>query len=259
MKKEVLFVLVFILSACAPTGAKITPSSCGTDSTCIACTNNAHYCSDGYEMAWGYANGVCNKGYVFNYCSLGCSNGQCISDCQNECSLGQIECIDDSSLRACANFDSDPCYEWKTLPCSSSEVCQNGECISTCQDKCNPGDKYCFDSSTIYRCSKQSNGCYDYSYYSLCGSSKKCESGACVTIPPTDPCADVFCTSNQYCEDGRCIDNEVFPPPPDDDVIPPPPDDDKSFFSEYGVISLIAVVIIGLIIYYFMNKKGKKK
>lgn len=55
--------------------------------------------------------------------------------CEDECSIGQKECVNTTLHRTCMNVDEDPCLEWTEIQeCKKGYVCKEGECTFTILD-----------------------------------------------------------------------------------------------------------------------------
>lgn len=235
MKKTILFAFVvislftLIFAGCMPTGAKITPSDCGSDSACLACINKAHYCSGVSEMAYGYANGVCTKGYVWTSNSPVCTASTCDCNAGSSSSksclkVGETTCSGNGYYKC--NLKDSMAY----TTCSSGQVCSNGKCVSgsiptptptptsECVgvNYCNIGESSCSDIYTLQYCYKNpSNNCRIW-HYASCPSGQSCQSGDCVassTPAPSDPCSTMNCNDNDLCTSDSCSNSQcVYTP-----------------------------------------------
>ena len=125
-----------------------------------------------------------------------CKAGVCESSsqpatCTDECSeQGALRCSD-NGYQSCGNTDDDSCLEWsETVPCQPNETCNGGHCESTgptCTNKCNTGDKQCSGTAGYQICELKSDGCYDWSEVTACGTGKECKSGSCENIAVNAP------------------------------------------------------------------------
>jgi len=137
-------------------------TNCGAGQTCnngsciVTCSNECSVsgqrsCSgNGYKQCGQYDSDSCLEWSTVTNCGANetCNNGSCISTCSDECTVsGRRECSG-NGFRQCGNYDSDSCMEWGTVTnCSTNETCNNGSCISTCQNSCVSGEHQCSGTS----------------------------------------------------------------------------------------------------------------
>lgn len=148
------------------------------------------------------------------------SHNQGSSDsCSDECSLGDVDCQNDSVIRICEDTDGDGCFEYKEQICAEGKICKNGKCAEngeiedplepdipqdpsekTCQDECAAGAKSCSeDGRTIVCMDADGDGCLE-NRVAECGLNAHCENGVCIdnAVEP-DPCSD-DCSQNGLSE-----------------------------------------------------------
>lgn len=62
-----------------------------------------------------------------------CTDGECGISCENECALGEGECLDTKTVRTCGEFDNDACQDYGTATtCPGTQVCYSGRCAEPC-------------------------------------------------------------------------------------------------------------------------------
>ena len=110
-----------------------------------ACTGNSQSCQQSFSLAGNYSATVTVKSGCQTK-SATCSvtvQAPPPPSCQDECSpAGARRCACSTQYQVCGNYDSDPCLEWSPIQnCPSGTVCQNGECVPSCQDECSPGQQ----------------------------------------------------------------------------------------------------------------------
>jgi len=77
-----------------------------------------------------------------------CENGVCIKKYDNECSQGQIKCLNDYQYQECVYMRTYESYRWSPTAknCGSGEKCEDNQCvisISPCPyECCNPNEGY---------------------------------------------------------------------------------------------------------------------
>ena len=107
----------------------------------------------------------------------GGDNGTCSScpDC-TKCSGGQ--CVPDSSQNGTS--------------CGGSNVCSDGQCMTTCNNVCSSGQKQC-NGNTVQTCGMV-NGCYVWQDGPTCSGGEACQSGQCMTV-----CTNVCSNGQKQC------------------------------------------------------------
>ncbi len=112
----------------------------------------------------------------------------CGASCTNECTAGTSQCINETYIRSCGNYDSDPCTEWgSTNSCAPGNICQSGACVPSCTNECTAGTTTCVNQTDIFRCGNfDADACTEWGWSDSCGVGTVCQSGVCVNQPIPD-------------------------------------------------------------------------
>jgi hypothetical protein len=240
-------------------------------------------CPSGCVVGTTGTGDYCNEGAITPVVEL----------CSNKCNgVNEIKCSGSGYVKC--QRGTNGCLGWGTSLsyCASGTVCIAGKCVAPAVipppvippvvDVCDTS-RVCTSSST-----------YDRTYSDcsvvekVCASGTKCESGVCVTIPPSpievgDLCVGVEC--DDYCtadytlnSDGSCAmgtgkcsyksittNSEICLPKPKGNEteveVPIRDDTTPTWFEKYGVI--IAGVLLAVLIFAYIrmqnNEKGKGK
>jgi hypothetical protein len=103
------------------------------------------------------------------------------SSCKNKCTAKAVQCSATSNaVEACVK-GSNGCTDWSAkTPCSSSEVCSGGACVSQCTNQCTVGAKQCGAlGAGVTTCEMKPSGCTDWSAPVACDAGKTCSGGQC--------------------------------------------------------------------------------
>ncbi len=139
------------------------------------------------------------KDKLYETCDGGtaCQAGACKITCTNDCNLGNLGCDGVDTRWYCGEEgDGDPCRDRIYEGCDWGTECSGGQCLPTCDDECNAGEKGCDDDETRWYCGEAGDGddCRDIVYAS-CTNTQVCDNGDCLT-----------CTKHDYQD---CIFNTV--------------------------------------------------
>lgn len=150
--------------------------------------------------------------------------------CGDACDEAPVGCDDEFTLLSCSDVDQDGCLDAVTTPCEPGETCQDGECVPTCVDECNPGPPVCDDSNAVLECQDfDGDGCTEW-FLTPCPASLYCVEGVClddcfegceigavecegedavkVCVEVGDGCGEWFltpCEKPTVCKDGACV------------------------------------------------------
>lgn len=102
--------------------------------------------------------------------------------CFNACAPGADHCLNSGIAVICAaDWDDDPCFDWKQVPCGADKECVNGVCEFTCAGKnCQQLGK---------QCDVWGDGCGGTVDCGPCEGGYHCEAGLCVK-----DCVPLNCT-----------------------------------------------------------------
>lgn len=176
-----------------------SPVDCGADSRCEAgrcqptcedeCSPGARRCSAeaSFSACGNFDDDGCLEWGAGHDCGGGqrCDDGLCVpveQPCSDGCDEeGALACVPDGGRLTCANSDADPCLEWSpAAPCGEGQRCQDGGCVSACNDECEPGQTVCQGQSV--------RTCGDF------------DDDPCLELSPGDPCDEGL-----SCVDGECV------------------------------------------------------
>ncbi len=89
-----------------------------------------------------------------------CAGGICIVGCIDQCTAGQVGCLDATSPWYCGEADDgDACLDRIPGPeCEGIEGCLDGACVQTCEHECEIGEAGCLDGDTYYTCGEAGDG-----------------------------------------------------------------------------------------------------
>jgi len=145
------------------------------------CVSKEDFCKDDFE---------CLNGYI---CDM--TEHKCINDCEqivHECEIGDKLC-DGQNLKFCEETKCGNIY--KTAPCESNYICNNGECINPdCIDECEIGNNICSGYNKIKTC--EQTDCGKKLKEVTCEVGKGCKNGDCIT----DYCSDECNPNEENCE-----------------------------------------------------------
>jgi len=100
--------------------------------------------------------------------------------CQDECLSGRRQCAAEG-FQVCGDYDEDLCTEWSTaVACAAGEYCDEGECVSECQDACSLGQTSCGIGGVETCADHDQDGCLEWGGWSACGEEQTCQAGECV-------------------------------------------------------------------------------
>lgn len=100
--------------------------------------------------------------------------------CQDECLSGRRQCAA-GGFQVCGDYDEDLCTEWSTeVACAAGEYCDEGECVSECQDACSLGQTSCGVGGVETCSDHDQDGCLEWGGWSPCGEERTCQGGECV-------------------------------------------------------------------------------
>lgn len=105
------------------------------------------------------------------------------STCSDQCGPdGALTCIDQTTYRACGQFDEDACLDFgPTETCPENSGCTPDGCVALCEDECEAeGALLCVDDGTTGECRDQDgDGCLEIVTASVCDEGESCVDGAC--------------------------------------------------------------------------------
>jgi Cys-rich repeat protein len=158
----------------------------GISGACYECVNNTHcapnFCDiSNHKCVQCFQNTDC-KNPSFPICG---KDKTCIPPCTDDCVKDAMKCDPTDSTHetymTCGDYDNDPCMEWSySKYCPSHQYCYQSKCI--CKPApCSEGQYGCDAQypTTVYQCTKDSNGCLYWATYMTCTNGSKCGQSGC--------------------------------------------------------------------------------
>lgn len=167
-----------------------------------------------------------------------CENGKCVLSCQNDCKIGEAQCLTDTEVKICGQYDEDSCLDWSSaIKCGTGLKCVDGKCVLVCSDDCKEkGAKECVDESGYKECGNyDADPCLEWSEKNPCNELEKCKNGICSTEVCENECSkegekkcnefsdgyfvcgnydddtclewseEYLCGPDEVCEEGNCV------------------------------------------------------
>lgn len=123
--------------------------------------------------------------------------------CDDECALGDRNCVDERVLDACRR-NAEGCFEKRTITCLPTETCESGNCVPQerdCEDSCTPPDARCTNQGEVESCADHTrDGCFEFGDPQACSANQICDpaDGLCKASECDDPCTQ----GETECQDG---------------------------------------------------------
>lgn len=127
----------------------------------------------------------CKNSYVVETCTTlpnGCLGYVGTKGCISHWHCDDGDCIPTIGDGWCVPSEEDCQTSPDDCPCPDGAVCEDGQCVMTCEHECETGDSGCVDSTTRWFCGLLPDGdaCRDIAPVP-CSVNKVCQDGACVT------------------------------------------------------------------------------
>ncbi len=202
----VLLVLagLLLLPGCAWETGGSTNTDAGTDGEGCAddCEAGESACEgEGYKSCGQYDDDACLEWSEVIPCARQetCEDGRCATVCTDECQEGSRRCRDDG-VQECGFLDQgNPCLVWgESTACARNEICEDGECVTICDDDCVEGNKRCQDNDYEVCADCDEDPCMEWGGRTACEYGMLCDEGECVF-----DCSDVCELDATRCDVGE--------------------------------------------------------